>query len=98
MAATPRCLLEVFIEQNITSVYSRLDEGFIGEAEKADALAELGILAELLNSIAYMTVEEARATPIPALSTWAYYWKDMQLHSFADYAKDITVPILRPVQ
>ncbi|MCL2200299.1 MAG: alpha/beta fold hydrolase, partial [Defluviitaleaceae bacterium] len=94
MAASPRCILDMFIEQSTASVLSGLDDGLIDEATKTVMLAELAILSDIFGSIAYMTAEEARETPIPALGTMAYYWKDIQQHPFADYAKKVAVPIL----
>jgi len=94
MAATPRNLLDLFIEQLTTSVYASVEEGLIGEAEKEEALAQLAELSELFDSIADMSPEEARETHIPALASSAYYWKDMLIHSFADFAENVTVPIL----
>jgi dienelactone hydrolase len=94
MAASPRCILDMFIEQSTASVLSGLDDGLIDEATKTVMLAELAILSDIFGSIAYMTAEEARETPIPALGTMAYYLKDMQQHPFADYARKVAVPIL----
>lgn len=94
MAATPRNLLDIFVEQIEAQIHSNLDEGLIGEAAKTAMLADLDVLAEIFNSVAHMTIEEARKTHIAQLNTWAYYWKDMLLHPFEDYAKAVTVPIL----
>jgi alpha-beta hydrolase superfamily lysophospholipase len=93
MAATPRGLPELFLEQTNASVVSGYAEGLIDVDEKAFMLAELDILAELFSSIADMTAEEARETPIPSLG-WAYYFKDMMQHPFADYVDNVTVPVL----
>jgi len=94
MAATPRNLLDVFVEQITASAYAGLEEGLIDEAEKAEALAQIAELAELFDSIADMTLEEARETHIPALASSAYYWQDLLIHSFAGFAENVTAPIL----
>jgi len=93
MAASPRCMLDVFIEQNTASINYSFAEGLIDEEAMLAALAELNTMAEMLASVSYMPIDEARTTHLPALGVWTYYFTDMQAHSFADYA-NIAVPIM----
>jgi len=94
LAATPRPLIELFIEQTITSVTTAIELGVVEKEDMADILADVDRLIELAGRIANMSDEEAKETSVPILSSSVYYLKDMMIHSFENYAQDIAIPIL----
>ena len=94
MAATPRSLMELFIEQNTASVISGYGMGVIDEETKNIMLYQILTLEAELNAIAYLTKEEAKTTFIEPLGVWAYYLQDLETHTFADYIGLTDVPIL----
>jgi len=96
MGATPRPFLEVLIEQTRASISTAIEEGLVEEKDMADMLVELDQLAELSDALADMPSDTAKETPVPMLggSTMAYYFKDLMVHAFENYAQNITAPIL----
>ena len=94
MAASPRNLPEIFIEQTMASIISAYDEGLISAEDMSDMLFETEYLEELFATFDDMGDEEAKETFIPALGTWAYYFREMSAHPFAYYAENTDVPVL----
>jgi hypothetical protein len=94
MGATPRSLTDLFVEQSIASIVSGFEDGMISSATMDEMLVEMDDLADILDSIASMSDEDAAEMYIAALGVWAYYFKDLQKHPFTAYASDITEPIL----
>jgi len=95
MAASPRAMFsELIIELNIVSITLGYEHDVIDAETKDAMLADIYALAELLKTVADMPDDEAKALMIPAAGSFAYYIKDLEAHTFADYAKNVTVPIL----
>ena len=94
MAGSPRDLLGVAIEQMRASISTAIDAGLATEADLAEMIAEVDLLAELMDSIADMSAEEARETILPLMGVPAYYFQDLTAEAFAHYAAEVDVPIL----
>jgi dienelactone hydrolase len=67
------------------------EDGDIDSETLAEQLAEVEALIELVASIADMTDEEAKATPVFGGS--AYYIRDLEALTFAERARDVAIPI-----
>jgi len=93
MAASPRNLLEISTGQLRETVAMAIEAELLTEEDLAGMIAEFDGLDELFASLVTMPDEEARVTPVPLLGAAAYYFKDLELHSFADYVQGVTVPI-----
>jgi len=94
MAATPRHMLEMGIEQLRASVSTAIETGMLTEADLADLIVQIDLLDDLFDQLADIPDEKAQETPVPPFGATAYYFKDMALHPFADYIQGLTVPIL----
>ena len=92
IAATPRHLLEVAIEQitaDIMEQYDLLEDGlreqFTGYIEE---------LTEFYNNLPNISEEDALTIQVPFMGGYAYYMRDLALHPFEDYVQYINVPVL----
>ena len=89
MAATPRLLTDIMLEQFRTQADLTMEDG----PGKDLQLVQLDTLAGAFNSIPDMGVEESKTVPVMG-SIAAFYFKDMALHPFADQVPYLDVPVL----
>ena len=94
MAATPRHMLELAIEQYRTLISTAIEIELLEESDFEALIAQVDELDELFHTLADLSEEEARETLLPLLNVMAYYFRDMAVHPFADYMQDLTVPVL----
>ena len=94
MAATPRHILELVIEQTRDSIFTAIELGLAEEADLVDMIAEVDQLEDLFGKLTAMSDDVAREMPVPMLGATAYYLKDMAIHPFVDYIQGLTVPVL----
>ncbi|MCL2605550.1 MAG: alpha/beta fold hydrolase [Defluviitaleaceae bacterium] len=93
-AGSPRNVMEIAVEQ-FTAELAELDRMGFGHMTEVEPLRlSIQTLAEIFDGLATMSEDEAKSTPLPLLGANAYYFWDMEIHSFERYAADITVPIL----
>jgi len=89
LAGTPRSLSDIILEQFRTIVALTMEAG----PEKDIQLTQLDMLEELFAAVPGMTHSQAMETQIMGGSS-AYYFKDLAARSFADYVREVTIPIL----
>jgi len=96
MGATSRPLLEVLVEQARASIYTAIELGLSEEEDMAEMLDDVDEIVELLERLLDMSDEEAKEASVPMFggSVMAYYFKDLMVHSFENYAVNLAVPVM----
>ena len=94
MAASPRSLMEVLIEQHTASIVSGFEAEIIDEETKISLLEMVADMEAEFLAIAILTEEEAKNTFVESLGLWAYYLLDLETHPFSEYILRVQVPIL----
>ena len=93
MAASPRWFAELIIEQLAAYFRSSYEDDVIDAELMNMMLLKNEALASEFYAISLKTAEEARAAIIPGWHNWAYYYWDLMMNPFADYASAANVPI-----
>ncbi|MCL1792713.1 MAG: lysophospholipase [Oscillospiraceae bacterium] len=88
-AGSPRTIQEISIEQ-----YQAEIELMGDIPEMAGVREQVDSLIEIIEKIPNMADSTAKNTAVPMLNCAAYYLKDLAVHPFEEYVKDIAVPIL----
>jgi dienelactone hydrolase len=92
-AGSARPLMDITYDQFMAEIAGAIE--LYGELpELTAAMDQLESLVEIAASIPDMTDEKAKNTLLPLLNVSAYYIKDMLIHPFESYIKDIAVPVM----
>ena len=103
MAGSPRCLLQIAAEQNAANIADQVELGLIEAAIEAGQIEESEVeahkatvqaLQELAATLLDFSAEEAKDIIVPLFNNSLYYWRDLNVNSFAHYVQNITVPML----
>ena len=102
MAGSPRCLLQIAAEQNAANIADQVELGLIEAAIEAGQIEESEVeefkatvqaLQDLAATLLDFSAEEAKDIIVPLFDNSLYYWRDLNVNSFAHYVQNITVPM-----